>query len=65
MFEQKFKNEMKRLNLKRYDVCTLLSCTMPTLKSRLKNPMTFTIAEIIILQHNDFLLSGLSENLNI
>jgi len=56
---------MKRLNLKRYDVCTLLSCTMPTLKSRLKNPMTFTIAEIIILQHNDFLLSGISENLNI
>lgn len=65
MFEEKFKNEMKRLNLKRYDVCTLLNCTMPTLKSRLKNPMTFTISEIIILQENDFLLSGISENLNI
>ena len=65
MFEQKFKNEMKRLNLKRYNVCTLLNCTMPTLKSRLTNPMTFTIAEIIVLQENNFLLSGISENLNI
>tara|TARA_R110000803_G_scaffold65875_3_gene127150 strand:+ start:565 stop:762 length:198 start_codon:yes stop_codon:yes gene_type:complete len=65
MFEQTFKNEMKRLNLKRYDVCALLNCTMPTLKSRLKNPMTFTIAEIIILQENKFILSGISEDLNI
>tara|TARA_R110000822_G_scaffold5786_6_gene24739 strand:+ start:2450 stop:2647 length:198 start_codon:yes stop_codon:yes gene_type:complete len=65
MFEEKFKNEMKRLGLKRYDVCTLLNCTMPTLKARLKNPMSFTIAEIIILQENYFLLSGISENLNI
>jgi hypothetical protein len=65
MFEQKFNNEMKRLKLKRYEVCTLLSCTRPTLKTRLKDPMTFTISEIIILQNNNFLLSGISENLNI
>tara|TARA_R100000935_G_C2839097_1_gene169976 strand:- start:1023 stop:1220 length:198 start_codon:yes stop_codon:yes gene_type:complete len=65
MFEQKFKEEMKRLNLRRYEVCKLLSCTMPTLKSRLKNPMTFTISEIILLQNNDFIISGISETLNI
>ncbi len=48
---------MKRLNLKRYDVCFLLDCTMPTLKSRLKNPETFTIGEVMILQNSDFNLS--------
>jgi len=65
MFEQKFKAEMKRLKLKRYDVCALLNCTMPTLKSRLKNPNTFTIGEVIKLKKSDFDLSGISENLNI
>ena len=50
MFETKFKSEMKRLNLKRYDVCELLNCTMPTLKSRLQQPETFTISEVIILK---------------
>ena len=54
MFESHFKGEMKRLNLKRYDVCDLLNCTMPTLKSRLQNPESFTIGEIIILQNSDF-----------
>lgn len=54
MFESNFKGEMKRLNLKRYDVCHLLNCTMPTLKSRLQNPESFTIGEIIILQNSDF-----------
>lgn len=54
MFESHFKGEMKRLNLKRYDVCELLNCTMPTLKSRLQNPESFTIGEIIILQNSDF-----------
>ncbi|QDP54294.1 MAG: hypothetical protein Unbinned5434contig1000_41 [Prokaryotic dsDNA virus sp.] len=57
MFENHFKAEMKRLNLKRYDVCFLLDCTMPTLKSRLKNPETFTIGEVMILQNSDFNLS--------
>ena len=54
MFENHFKAEMKRLNLKRYDVCELLQCTMPTLKSRLQNPESFTIAEVLILQNVDF-----------
>ena len=65
MFEQEFKAEMKRLNLKRYEVCSLLSCTMPTLKSRLKNPKTFTIGEVLLLQRNEFSLRQITENLNI
>jgi hypothetical protein len=65
MFESHFKGEMKRLNLKRYDVCELLQCTMPTLKSRLQNPESFTIGEIIILKTAEFDLTGISENLNI
>ena len=59
MFESHFKGEMKRLNLKRYDVCELLNCTMPTLKSRLQNPESFTVGEIIILQNSDFNLLGI------
>jgi len=56
---------MKRLNLKRYDVCKILSCTMPTLKARLQNPENFTLGEIMILQENDFKLPKISKDLNI
>jgi len=59
MFETHFKAELKRLNLKRYDVCELLGCTMPTLKSRLKNSDTFTVGEIITLHNSDFDLLGI------
>jgi len=65
MFEQLFKAELKRLNLKRYDVCKILDCTMPTLKSRLQNPKNFTIGEIIILQENDFKLKQITKDLTI
>lgn len=65
MFEQLFKAEMKRLNLRRYDVCKILDCTMPTLKARLQNPKNFTLGEIMILQENDFQLPKISENLSI
>jgi len=59
MFETHFKAELKRLNLKRYDVCELINCTMPTLKSRIKNSESFTVGEIIILQNSDFNLLGI------
>lgn len=65
MFEQLFKAEMKRLNLKRYDVCKILSCTMPTLKARLQNPENFTLGEIMILQDSNFKLPKISKDLNI
>lgn len=65
MFEQQFKEQMKLLNLKRYDVCALLKCTMPTLKSRLKNPETFTLGEVRILKLNSFHIPGIDITLNI
>lgn len=64
MFENNFKAEMKRLNLKRYDVCKLLDCTMPTLKSRLTNPETFTISEVLILKHSKFEIRSLIDLIN-
>jgi hypothetical protein len=64
MFENNFKAEMKRLNLKRYDVCKLLDCTMPTLKSRLTNPETFTISEVLILKHSKFEIRTLIDLIN-
>ena len=54
---------MKQLNLKRYDVCAILRCTMPTLKSRLQKPETFTLGEIHLLQSNDFDMSGNQRNI--
>jgi hypothetical protein len=54
MFENLFKDELKSLKLKRYDVCEILKCTMPTLKSRIQNPDTFTISELNILRDCGF-----------
>ena len=54
MFENLFKDELKSLKLKRYDVCKILKCTMPTLKSRIQNPETFTINELNILRDSGF-----------
>ncbi len=64
MFEVTFKGEMKRLGFKRYDVCSFLSCTMPTLKSRLQNPQNFTIQEVSILMDKGFNLSVLNDLFN-
>ena len=64
MFENYFKGEMKRLGLKRYEVCSILDCTMPTLKSRLQNPENFTISEISILLDKGFHLSSLNDMFN-
>lgn len=65
MFENTFKGEMKRLGLKRYDVCNILSCTMPTLKSRLQNPANFTIHEVSILLDRGFNMSALNQMFNL
>jgi hypothetical protein len=64
MFEDYFKGEMKRLSLKRYEVCGILNCTMPTLKSRLQNPQNFTIDEISILLDKGFNMSSLNDMFN-
>ena len=65
MFEQQFKEQMKQLHLKRYDVCAILRCTMPTLKSRLQKPETFTLGEVHLLQSNSFDMSGINVTLNL
>ena len=54
MVKTAFINDLKRLRYKRYDVCSMLQCTMPTLKSRINNPETFTINEIVVLKDNGF-----------
>lgn len=46
IFEWHFKQELQRLKMKRFDVCKILDCTMPTLKSRVENPGSITINEM-------------------
>lgn len=54
MFKYYFDEDRKKLGLKKNVVASLLSCTMPTLQSRLENPGTFTVSEIKILKDNGF-----------
>jgi|TARA_R110002020_G_scaffold152238_1_gene329985 hypothetical protein len=54
IFELHFRNELKRLNFKRYHVCTILGCTMPTLKTRIENPGSFTVDEVKKLENSGF-----------
>jgi hypothetical protein len=54
MFKYYFDEDRKKLGLKKNVVAGLLSCTMPTLQSRLDNPGTFTVSEIKILKDNGF-----------
>jgi hypothetical protein len=54
MFRYYFDEDLKKLGLKRYVVCEMLKCTMPTLQSRLNNPGTFTVNEIKTLKDNGF-----------
>ena len=58
-FEIHFRRELKRLQLKRYHICSILSCTMPTLKNRIENPGRFTVAEIKKLTDYGFDLNRL------
>ncbi len=53
-FKYYFEKDLKQLGLKRYTVCKLLNCTMPTLSTRLNNPGTFTLAEIKTLKKEGF-----------
>tara|TARA_R110002167_G_scaffold169406_4_gene367363 strand:- start:263 stop:448 length:186 start_codon:yes stop_codon:yes gene_type:complete len=54
MFKYYFDEDLKKLGFKKYKVCKILKCTMPTLASRLKNPGTFTVSEINKLQEIGF-----------
>jgi len=53
-FKYHFDEDLKKLGLRKYTVCKILSCTMPTLQSRLNRPGTFTVQEIKTLKNNGF-----------
>lgn len=54
MFKYYFDEDLKKLGMKRYTVCEILKCTMPTLASRLDNPGKFTVDEIQTLKEVGF-----------
>jgi hypothetical protein len=58
-FEIHFKKEIKRLGLKKKQLYKILSCTYPTLQSRIENPGTFTVKEIQKLRNVGFNLKWL------
>lgn len=45
-YNQIFKRELKRLNLKRYEVAKELGITYPALKAKIDNPDRFTYKEL-------------------
>lgn len=57
--ELEFINDLKRLGLKRKDVANSLGITMPTLKSKLKDPNRLTVADITALKKLQFSLKQL------
>jgi|TARA_R100000081_G_scaffold89397_2_gene62179 hypothetical protein len=54
IFKLYFEKDLKELGFKRYTVCEMLSCTMPTLSSRIENPGKFTLDEIQTLKDHGF-----------
>ena len=61
-FEMDFINDLKRLGLKRYEVADKLEMTMPTLKSKLKQPNKMTLRDVEVLQSLGFQLKNLFTN---
>ena len=53
-FEIQFVEDLKRLELKRYEVCEKLGVSAPTLKARLKNPASLSIKEVQGLKNMGF-----------
>jgi hypothetical protein len=58
-FELEFINDLQKLGLKRKDVAKSLGITMPTLKSKLKDPNRLTVADITALKNLKFELKQL------
>jgi hypothetical protein len=58
-FKNHFNSELKRLNLTRKMVCERLGVTIPTLRSRVNSPLSFTLNEISKLQSIGFNLNRL------
>jgi plasmid maintenance system antidote protein VapI len=53
-FENGFQHQMNKLDLKRKDVAEALGVTMPTLKSKLRNPEKLTLKDVRILEGLNF-----------
>jgi hypothetical protein len=58
-FKDYFKSELKRLNFTREMLAIRMGYSLPTLRSRINNPGTFTIDEIKQLQDIGFNLDRL------
>tara|TARA_R110000782_G_scaffold65351_3_gene133111 strand:- start:1982 stop:2173 length:192 start_codon:yes stop_codon:yes gene_type:complete len=58
-FELEFINDLQRLKLKRMEVAEILGITMPTLKSKLKDPNKLTVGNIKALKKLNFKLYNL------
>ncbi len=58
-FKDYFKSELKRLNFTREMLAIRMGYSLPTLRSRINNPGTFTIDEIKQLQEIGFNLDRL------
>jgi len=58
-FELEFINDLQRLKLKRKQVAQILGVTMPTLKSKLKDPNRLTVKNIKELKNLKFSLINL------
>ena len=60
-FEIGFQHQMNKLDLKRKDVAEALGVTMPTLKSKLRNPEKLTVKDVRILEELKFNINQLTE----
>ena len=58
-FEMQFVDDLKRLGYKRQDVADELEITITTLKSKLRDPKTFSVGQIIKLKQLKFKLEYL------
>lgn len=58
-FEIGFQHQMNQLDLKRKDVAEALGITMPTLKSKLRDPEKLTIKDLHKLQELKFNINQL------
>lgn len=59
-FEIEFIDNLRRLSLKKKDVCNKLEMTMPTLNSKIQNPETFTVKDLNNLKELEFNLETLN-----
>jgi len=60
-FELAFQNQLNELGVRRKDVCEALSITMPTLKSKLRDPDRFRVSDLRILKKMNFNVNQLLE----